>query len=179
MAPELSGVAVTVHGMIEVRQATPADAGALGEIHAAAWAAAYAPFFAPGFAERAVAERLGRWHRVVSEATGSILVAATDGRPVVLAYAVASEARPGLAEIVSFYGHPDSWGTGAAAALMSGTVEHLRRTGFGRVHLWTLRDTPQSRRFYVKCGFTETGATTTRDFGDGNPLAQVEYERAC
>jgi RimJ/RimL family protein N-acetyltransferase len=44
------------------------------------------------------------------------------------------------------------------------------------VHLWTLRDTPQSRRFYTKCGFTETGATTTRDFGDGNPLAQVEYE---
>lgn len=23
----------------------------------------------------------------------------------------------------------------------------------------------------------ETGATTTRDFGDGNPLPQVEYER--
>jgi hypothetical protein len=57
------------------------------------------------------------------------------------------------------------------------TLDHLWGNGFGRVHLWTLRDTPRSPRFYTKCGFAETGATTTRDFGDGNPLAQVEYER--
>jgi L-amino acid N-acyltransferase YncA len=165
--------------MIEVRQATPADADALGEIHAAAWAAAYAPFFAPEFAERAAEDRLGRWHRLVADGSGPVLLAAAGGRPVVLAYVTPSGTRPGLAEIVSFYGHPDSWGTGAAAALMAGTLEHLRDNGFARVHLWRLRDTPQSRRFYVKCGFSETGASTTRDFGEGNPLAQVEYERAC
>ncbi|GAB1516663.1 N-acetyltransferase family protein [Actinophytocola sp. KF-1] len=165
--------------MIDVRQATPADGDALGEVHAAAWAAAYAPFFGPEFAERAVADRLARWHGVLADGRGAVLLAAVGGRPLVLSYSVPSETRPGSAEIVSFYGHPDSWGTGAAAALMAGTLEHLRGTGFTRVHLWTLRDTPQSRRFYTKCGFTETGATTTRDFGDGNPLAQVEYERAC
>ena len=102
---------------------------------------------------------------------------AADGRPLVLSYCVSSETRPGLAEIYSFYGHPGGWGTGVAAELMIGTLDHLRGNGFGRVHLWTLRDTPRSRRFYTKCGFAETGATTTRDFGDGNPLAQVEYER--
>ncbi len=163
--------------MIEVRLATPADGDALGEIHAASWAAAYAPFFPPDFAERAVEERRSRWHRLVAVAGGETMLAAVDGRPLVLSYTTPS--RPGSAEIVSFYGHPDGWGTGAAAALMTGTLEHLRDTGFARAHLWTLRDTPQSRRFYSKCGFTETGATTTRDFGDGNPLAQVEYERAC
>jgi hypothetical protein len=50
-------------------------------------------------------------------------------------------------------------------------------SGFPAVHLWTLRDTPQSRRFYVKSGFAETGATRDLDFGDGRPLPQVEYER--
>jgi hypothetical protein len=64
-----------------------------------------------------------------------------------------------------------------AAALMAGTLESSRDNGFARVHRWTLRDTPQLRRFYAKCGFVETGAVTTRDFGDGNLLAQVEYER--
>ncbi|MEW2581367.1 hypothetical protein [Streptomyces syringium] len=48
-----------------------------------------------------------------------------------------------------------------------------------RVHLWTLRDTPQSRRFCNKYGFTECGTARTFDFGDGNPLDQVAYERAC
>jgi hypothetical protein len=46
------------------------------------------------------------------------------------------------------------------------------------VNLWTLRDTPQSRRFYLKTGFADTGATRQRDFGNGR-LPQVEYERGC
>jgi hypothetical protein len=45
------------------------------------------------------------------------------------------------------------------------------------VHLRTLRDTPQSRRFYTKCGFTESGNESTFDYGDGNPLPMVEYVR--
>jgi len=163
--------------MIEVRQAGPGDGDALGEIHAAAWAAAYAPFFTLDFAVRAVQDRRTRWHRLIAAAGLPVLLGAVDGRPLVLSYSVPSQSRPGLAEIYSFYGHPDGWGTGVAAALMTGTLERLRDNGFDRVHLWTPRDTPRSRRFYTKCGFTETGATTTRDFGDGNPLAQVEYER--
>jgi hypothetical protein len=59
------------------------------------------------------------------------------------------------------------------------TLRHLSEDGYAHVHLWTSRDTPQSRRFYLKSGFTESGAVGTHDFGDGNPLEQVEYERAC
>jgi GNAT superfamily N-acetyltransferase len=163
--------------MVEVREAVPADGDALGEIHAAAGQAAYATFFGAEFAAREVRARRGRWHDLIPG--GGVLLAALDGRPLVLSRSVPSQSRPGMAEIYSFYGHPDGWGTGVAAALMTGTLRYLRGNGYSRVHLWTLRDTPRSRRFYTKCGFTETGATTTRDFGDGNPLAQVEYERAC
>jgi RimJ/RimL family protein N-acetyltransferase len=166
--------------MIEVRHAGPSDGEALGEVHAAAWEAAYAPFFEPEFAARGIQDRRTRWHaRVAEEAPGTTLVATLDGRPLALAHAVPSEARPGLAEVYSFYGHPDGWGTGVAAALMTETLRHLRKDGYARVHLWTLRDTPRSRRFYAKCGFTETGALRASDFGDGHPLDQVEYERAC
>jgi RimJ/RimL family protein N-acetyltransferase len=62
---------------------------------------------------------------------------------------------------------------------MTHTLRRLRERGYAQVHLWTLRDTPQSRRFYTKSGFAETGAVTTHEFGDGNPLDQVEYQRAC
>ncbi|HZE51099.1 MAG TPA: GNAT family N-acetyltransferase [Jatrophihabitantaceae bacterium] len=163
--------------MIQVRPAEARDGDALGEIHAAAWEAAYAPMFQPDFAARAVESRRGRWHQRIAEGTGSILVAELDGRPLVLSFCVSSSTRPGLAEIYSFYGHPDGWGSGAAAALMTETLRSLHDNGYAEVHLWTLRSTAQSRRFYTKCGFTESGVERTYDFGDGRPFGQLEYRR--
>ncbi|MFI8446740.1 GNAT family N-acetyltransferase [Streptomyces erythrochromogenes] len=162
-----------------VRRAGPGDGDVLGGIHAAAWEAAYAPFFDPGFAADGIASRLTRWHVRLAAQDATILLAEGDGRPVAMSVFRSSSTRPGAAEILSFYSHPDSWGTGVAAALMTGTLEYLRAGGATRAHLWTLRDTPQSRRFYLKCGFAETGADRPYDFGDGNPLTQVEYERGC
>lgn len=165
--------------MIEVRLAGPDDGDVLGEVHAAAWEAAYAPFFEPEFAARAVQARRGRWHERIMEGTGTILLAVLDRQPMALSYSLPSSSRPGLAEIYSFYGHPASWGSGVAVALMVETLVRLRADGFPRVHLWTLRDTPRARHFYSKCDFTETGATRVFDYGDGSLFDQVEYERAC
>ncbi|OEV07448.1 acetyltransferase [Streptomyces nanshensis] len=165
--------------MIEVRGAGPGDGDVLGEIHAEAWRKAYAPFFEPEFAARAVQSRRGRWHARIADGRGTIQLAELDGRPLALSAFLPSPTRPDLAEIASFYAHPDGWGSGVAAELMTGTLRRVRADGFACVHLWTLRDTAQSRRFYTKCGFTETGAARAFDFGDGNFLDQVEYERAC
>ncbi|MEU6299746.1 GNAT family N-acetyltransferase [Streptomyces erythrochromogenes] len=162
-----------------VRRAGPGDGDVLGGIHAAAWEAAYAPFFATEFAADGIASRRTRWHARIAAQDSTILLAEGDGRPMAMSAFRPSSTTPGIAEILSFYSHPDSWGTGVAAALMTGTLEHLRADGVTRAHLWTLRDTPQSRRFYIKCGFAETGADRPYDFGDGNPLTQVEYERGC
>ncbi|MGW0799613.1 N-acetyltransferase family protein [Streptomyces sp. NPDC002692] len=115
----------------------------------------------------------------IAKAEATILLAELDGRPLALSSFSPSTTRPGCAELHSFYSHPDSWGSGIAAVLMAETLRRIRDNGFPRVHLWTLRETPQSRRFYTKCGFAERGTTRTFDFGDGNPLGQVEYEREC
>ncbi|MER7846632.1 GNAT family N-acetyltransferase [Kitasatospora sp. NPDC096077] len=165
--------------MFTVHRAGQQDGDALGEIHAAAWAAAYAPFFDPEFAAGAVRSRRTRWHARTAQGAWTILLAEHDGRPLALSAFGPSPTRPGSAELTTFYSHPDSWGSGIAPALMTETLRHMRDDGYARVHLWTLRDTPQSRRFYTKCGFTESGATRPHDFGDGNPLDQVEYERSC
>jgi GNAT superfamily N-acetyltransferase len=165
--------------MIEVRSARPEDGDALGEIHAASWEASHAPFFQPEFAAHAVQSRRTRWHERIAEGTGTILLAEVDGRPLALSFLRPSPTRPGLAEIFAFYCHPDGWGSGVAATLMSAALSRLRDDGFARVHLWTLRDTPQSHRFYTKCGFTQTGVTRAFDYGDGTPIDQTEYERPC
>jgi GNAT superfamily N-acetyltransferase len=160
-------------GSISARPATPADGAAVGEIHAASWGAAYAPLFPEAVAKEGIESRLTRWHARIADGDGLIMLGFVGDRPLAMSWSKPSETRPGFDEIYSFYTHPDGWGSGVSAALMDATLRSLRTD---RVHLWTLRDTPQSRRFYTKCGFTETGATRTRDFGDGNPLAQVEYE---
>ncbi|MEU8916788.1 GNAT family N-acetyltransferase [Streptomyces nigrescens] len=165
--------------MFKVRRADPSDGDALGEIHAAAWEAAYAPFFDPEFAARAVQSRRTRWHERIAQGAATILLAERESRPLALSAFRPSSTRPGLAEIHTFYSHPDGWGSGIAAVLMTETLRRLHNDGFAQVHLWTLRDTPRSRRFYGKCGFTECGTARTFDFGDGNPLDQVEYERRC
>ncbi|MFI5827656.1 GNAT family N-acetyltransferase [Streptomyces sp. NPDC051578] len=163
--------------MIEIRRATPSDGDVLGEIHAASWEAAYAPFFEAEFASREVRARRTRWHARVTDDSGTILLAELDGRPLALSFTGPSPDRPRLAEIRTFFAHPDAWGTGVSAALMGATLDRLHEDGYRGAHLWTLRDTPRSRRFYVKSGFTESGAVRTHDFGDGTPLAQVEYVR--
>ncbi|MFD7157246.1 GNAT family N-acetyltransferase [Kribbella sp. NPDC059898] len=145
----------------------------MGEIHAASWGAAYGPMFSAEVAREGVESRLGRWHERLAAGNGLVMLGFVDDRPLAMSWSLPSETREGFAEIYSFYTHPDGWGSGVSVALMESTLQHLDTD---RVHLWTLRDTPQSRRFYTKCGFTETGATQTRDFGDGNPLPQVEYE---
>lgn len=160
---------------ISTRPAGPADGVAVGEVHAASWAAAYAPRFSAEFAAEGIASRQTRWHARLADGDGLVMLGFVGERPLAMSWSGPSEARPGFAEIHSFYTHPDAWGSGVSVALMDATLERLSADGYQRVHLWTLRDTPQSRRFYLKCGFAETGATQTRDFGDGNPLPQVEY----
>lgn len=158
---------------VAVRPAGPEDAAVVGEIHAESWAVAYAPFFEPAFAAGQIADRRTRWSDRVR--AGGVLLGTVDGRPLAFTWAGPSPTRAGLAELYGCYAHPDGWGTGVAPALVAATLDGL--AGFPAVHLWTLRDTAQSRRFYVKCGFAETGAVRDLDFGDGRPLAQLEYER--
>ena len=133
--------------------------------------------FQPDFATCAVESRRGLWHQRIAGGTGSILVAELDGRRQALSFCLSSSTPPGLAEIYSFYAHPVASGSGVAASLMTDTLRSLHDNGFAEVHLWTLRNTPQSRRFYTKSGFTESGAVRTYDFGDGRPFDQLEYRR--
>lgn len=174
--PSASAAASASGGVISARPATPADGAAVGAVHAASWGAAYAPFFPEDVARAGVENRLSRWHERLAAGAGLVMLGFVGDRPLAMSWSEPSEARPGFAEIHSFYTHPDGWGSGVSVALMTATLQRLAADGFDRVHLWTLRDTPQSRRFYSKCGFVETGSTQTRDFGDGNPLPQVEYE---
>ncbi|MFI6320198.1 GNAT family N-acetyltransferase [Nonomuraea sp. NPDC050556] len=162
--------------MFTVYSALPEHGDVLGEIHAESWRAAYAGFFDQEFFDTALHRRRTRWHAVLAEGRDIVMLGAVDGRPLAFSSMGPSPSHPGSAEIFGFYGHPDGWGSGVAKVLIAASLDALRQRGFTHAHLWTLRDTPQSRRFYLKTGFAESGAVRGFDYGDGRLVDQVEYE---
>ncbi|WP_219470928.1 GNAT family N-acetyltransferase [Nonomuraea rhizosphaerae] len=164
--------------VITVHPAAPGDGDILGEIHALSWGVSHGPLCAPKVAAAGIEERRAKWHSVLAEGADTILLARLNGRPGAFARFGASTFRPGLAEIHTFFAHPDVWGSGIATALLAAVLDRVRDAGYGDVHLWTLRDSAQARRFYAKHGFTETGRTHDHIFDEGPPLVLIELERA-
>ncbi|MFI6904698.1 GNAT family N-acetyltransferase [Nonomuraea sp. NPDC050394] len=165
-----------MHSTITIREAGPGDGGVLGEIHAVSWGISHGPLCTPQVAAAGIEERRAKWHGILAEGGDPILLALLDDRAGAFSRSGASSS-PGLAEIHTFFAHPDVWGSGLAAALLTATLDRLREAGYDRVHLWTLRDSAQARRFYGKHGFAETGRRHDHDFGEGPPIALVEFDR--
>jgi RimJ/RimL family protein N-acetyltransferase len=166
-----------MQGVITIREAEPGDGDVLGEIHAISWGISHGPLCTPNVAAAGIQERYTKWEAILAEGEDTILLALLDDRPGAFARFGAASSRPGLAEIHTFFAHPDVWGRGLAAALLAATLARLREAGYDRVHLWTLRDSAQARRFYAKNGFGETGRRHDHDFGEGPPIVLVELER--
>ncbi|MFI6316894.1 GNAT family N-acetyltransferase [Nonomuraea sp. NPDC050556] len=160
--------------MITIRKAQPGDGDVVGEIHAVSWGVSRGPLCTPKVAAAGIEERRTKWGAILAEeGQDTVLIAFLDDRPGAFARFGASS-RPGLTEIHTFFAHPDVWGSGLSAALLAAIVDGARNG----VHLWTLRDSPQARRFYAKHGFGETGRRHDHDFGEGPPVALIELLRS-
>ncbi|MEU1387561.1 MULTISPECIES: GNAT family N-acetyltransferase [unclassified Nonomuraea] len=164
--------------VITVHPAQPGDGDVLGEIHALSWGVSHGPLCAPKVAAAGIEERRGKWHGILAEGGDPILLARLNERPGAFARFGASTSRPGSAEIYTFFAHPDVWGSGIAGVLLTAVLDAARDAGYDDVHLWTIRDSAQARRFYAKNGFTETGRTHDHEFEEGPALALIELERA-
>ncbi len=163
-----------------VRPAAPADADALGEVHAESWRVAYAGLFEETFLERAARERRHAWSSLLLAPwlqQTTLLVGVDDEKVVGFFHGGPSEGQRGAQEVFGFYAHPNAWGTGAASELMAQGVKCLARSGDPVVVLWTLRAAHRARGFYKKTGWCLTDERRTRDFGDGLPRQLVQYQR--
>jgi GNAT superfamily N-acetyltransferase len=165
---------------IAIREAVEADGVAIGEAHCASWLAAYGHIFDADFLTAAAESRRTGWPNVIRKhlvPPQVLLVAEFDGRVVAFAHALPRSAD--VAEITGFYCHPDAWGTGVSAALMSETKRTFAATSKS-AFLWTLRDAARAHHFYEKVGFGLTGNTqdhpmTNWTTGVGVACPAVEY----
>lgn len=99
-----------------------------------------------------------------------------EGDHGLVGFAAAHIKRSG-ADLEDIWLHPKSWGTGAAAALVSTIEEELRSIGGIRLTAWIPEDSPSGRRFFEKLGWRATGTTEPLGLYREQPNRLFEYER--
>jgi len=172
--------------MISIRRARPADAPAIGEIHAAVWRSAYAGILpdgylaalsAPrlaGFYQRAIIDRREAHAVFVAVAGGQDSLGAPSGSAVVGFASGGRARRAGLAEgeVETLYLLEDWRERGAGRRLMRAMGAHLRAVGCRSAMLWVLADNP-TRWFYRHLGGREAAREVIRV--GGQAVEQAAY----
>jgi GNAT superfamily N-acetyltransferase len=158
-----------------VRAARPADAAALGRVHARAWAAAYRDLL-PAVADEA--QLADAWTAAVvapPSAHHRVLVA-TAGEHVVGFAALApspdadAAQGPGTdAELLVLLVDPDAVGHGHGSRLLNAGADVLADSGARRLRTWVPEPDVERQRFLAGAGFAADGATRVLDAtGDGS-----------
>lgn len=162
--------------MVTVREATAADADAIGDVHAATWRAAYAGVLPEEAFDPAARRRSWRAYFVDPWAGSVVLVAEDDGEVVGFANLGSCREEEQAGELFAIYVQPRSWDTGAGRALIQRGEELLREAGFREAVLWVLEGNERAERFYRLAGWTHDGGRKTEEF-QGAVLTEVRYRK--
>lgn len=142
---------------LAVRDATPADAGAIAEVHVASWQAAYQGAVPATLLDAmTAADRLPAWQwRLATPASrgAHVLVAELNGAVVGFAGTQLHEHEPDVAELLQLYLHPGAFGTGVAQALHDEVLDRFRSDGFREALLDVEVGNGRARRFYERNGW--------------------------
>jgi GNAT superfamily N-acetyltransferase len=153
--------------MVELRDATPADAPALAAVQVASWRAAYrglmpdevlAGLSVPDI-ERVWSDRFTdrppRTSVVVATEVRRLVGFAAAGPPLV----PGDRADPTVGDLYALYLHPDHWGRGIGTPLQTAALDRLVTHGYTHAGLWVLDGNRRALRFYLRTGWTDTGRT--------------------
>jgi GntR family transcriptional regulator len=163
-----------------VEAATPADAGAIGALHASSFAVTY-PTIPP--IDHAV--ELAVWRqRLAAEDGREVIVARLGERVVGFAYVGPSDdnaADPGTGHVYSLHVDPDVHRHGIGRRLLDETMRRFAAAGHEVATLWVVTENEPARRFYERLGWTPDGTIERQSLsieGDDSPTAEaLRYRR--
>lgn len=162
--------------MTRTRWSGADDAGALADLHGAAWRHAYAGII-PGVAlERMIAARGPSWWRRLHGAGARALVVEFDG--ALAGYATLGRARGSdraerTGEIYELYLRPAYQGIGLGRRLFLDARARLADHGLTGLRVWALAENTAARRFYAAMGGAEWARA--RDRIGGRDLEKIGY----
>ncbi|HEX6359011.1 GNAT family N-acetyltransferase [Actinophytocola sp.] len=151
--------------MVELRDATRADAHAIATVIVRSWRVAYRGLLPDDvLADLSIPDRERFWSDVLTERpprTGAVVATIADaivgfaatGPPLVSA----DRADPTLGDLYALYLTPDVWRRGIGTQLHAAALDRLRSSGFSHAGLWVLDTNERALRFYLRHGWTDTG----------------------
>ena len=151
--------------MVELRDATEADAHAIADVLVQSWRAAYRGLLPDDvLAGLSVAERAQFWsgaltarpprtRMIVATTAGDVVGFAAAGPPLV----DADRSDPTLGDLYALYLAPDVWRRGIGTQLHAAALDRLRSCGFTHAGLWVLHTNERALRFYGHHGWVDTG----------------------
>jgi ribosomal protein S18 acetylase RimI-like enzyme len=152
---------------MRIREARPADARAVAEVHVRAWQSAYRGQLSDEYLDGlSVEDRLAQheWSLRNLRETWRMWICEEAGRVVGFAVTGPSEdadADERTGEVYAIYLEPDRVGTGVGRELFAHAVEDLGRRGFATATLWVLETNVRARRFYESAAWRADGATAS------------------
>jgi len=166
---------------MQIRRATPEDAGAIAVIHVASSRAAYRGILPEEVLQAFTVERRETiWREILTTRDADVWIAEHAGRDLGWICVGASrdpDAKPTTAELRAMYIDPGSWRRGVGRALWSQAEAVLRAANCPQITLWVLEDNARALAFYRSVGFVEDpGHAIARDRG-GVQLVEVRLRR--
>ena len=138
---------------MRLRWATPADAGALAVLHAAAARTGYRHIF-PASSEPPAVEQLRADWETLLERPDARGVVADDAGVVVGSVAVAPAAdMPSGLLLQKLHVAPERWGQGVGAVLHDAALATASDRGADAIDLWVLKDNVRARTMYEERGW--------------------------
>jgi ribosomal protein S18 acetylase RimI-like enzyme len=171
--------------MVELRDATPADAHAIADVTVQSWRAAYRGLLPDDvLADLSVPDREQFWsdaltvrpphtRTVVATIAGAIVGFAATGPPLV----PADRADPTLGDLYALYLDPDVWRRGIGTQLHAAALDRLRSCGFTHAGLWVLDTNERALSFYGRHGWTDTGRSQLDRGPGGTELHERRLHR--
>jgi len=153
---------------MNIRQATPEDALAIGTVDVASWRAAYRGLMPDAYLDAlSVDDTAARWTSSLSrEGARRKRTFVTEHEGAVVGYAtVGPDGESGSGLLYLMYVAPDHWRRGSGSALIAAACDALRHDGYRTAVLWVLEHNERARRFYEAHGWTADGAIQPNDYG--------------
>jgi L-amino acid N-acyltransferase YncA len=164
---------------MNIREAIPADAKEIADIHIAAWQFAYRGIMDDALLDSMDhAKKVAAWTEAIENLGWSIYVSQENGK--ITGFVHISEYRDNdmnncdVGEVASLYISPELVGTGLGGRLFLEGLNQLEGQGFKKVALWVLEQNERSISFYEKFGFSRDGVSKTHP---KTGLAEVRYVR--
>jgi GNAT superfamily N-acetyltransferase len=155
---------------VTVRDAGPADARAVAQVHVASWRSAYAGLLPEAvLGGLSVDHRAARWGRLLDRSgPDRVLVAEQAGRIVGFASVGPTRDRdlgPETGQVGTLYVEPGIWGTGVGRSVLDAGLERLATAGYHRAVLWMLSTNERAAAFYRHRGWVADGRLRLQQFG--------------